>query len=81
MLIDTDIQLTITQKELQNNFDEYLDKAENGISPILIKADNGKDLLLFGWNDYLRRFGSLYTKEQIQEIEEACKNYEEKDNG
>lgn len=35
--------------------------------------DRGKaDALLFGWGDYLRRFSTLHTPEEIAEIEAAC---------
>jgi hypothetical protein len=54
------------------------EKVESGCSPILIYAEGKPDLLLFGWSDYLERFGSLYTAEQIAEIEEACR-YKEQD--
>ena len=29
-------------------------------------------MLLFGWEDYLNRFQTLYTPEEIAEIEAVC---------
>ncbi len=74
--IDLDNLYTVTEDEFGGNVDYYLELAENGTSPIHIKCNNGKDLLLFEWNDYLNRFKDVYTKEQIEEIEQACREYE-----
>ena len=47
-------------------------RVENGESPILIWNAGNPDLLLFGWKDYLSRFPTLHTPEEIAEIEAAC---------
>jgi hypothetical protein len=69
----------VTREEFQANVDCMLEMVESGCSPILIYTEGKPDLLLFGWSDYLERFGCLYTAEQIAEIEEACRNYKEQD--
>jgi hypothetical protein len=30
-------------------------------------------LLLFGWNDYMERFGGLYSQEEIDTILKLCR--------
>lgn len=62
----------VTREELEQNADAVLARVENGESPILIRSAGKTDLLLFGWEDYLNRFPTLYTPEEIAEIEAAC---------
>ena len=62
----------VTREELEQNIDAVLARVENGESPILIRSTGTTDLLLFGWEDYLRRFPTLYTSKEIAEIEAAC---------
>lgn len=38
---------------------------------MILNAGKG-DSLLLSWEDYLRRFSTLYTPEEIAEIEAAC---------
>ncbi|MBP1546103.1 MAG: hypothetical protein MR503_08570 [Oscillospiraceae bacterium] len=78
--LDLDTLYTVTEDEFGGNVDYYLELSENGTSPIRIKCNNGKDLLLFEWNDYLNRFKDVYTKEQIEEIERACREYDKEHN-
>ena len=62
----------VTREELEQNVDAVLARIENGESPILIRNAGNPDLLLFGWEDYLSRFPTLHTSEEIAEIEAAC---------
>ncbi|MEY8232866.1 hypothetical protein AALA82_14760 [Oscillospiraceae bacterium 50-16] len=62
----------VTREELEQNVDAVLARVENGESPILIRNAGNPDLLLFGWEDYLSRFPTLHTSEEIAEIEAAC---------
>lgn len=62
----------VTREELEQNVDAVLARVESGESPILIRSAGKTDLLLFGWEDYLNRFSTLYTLEEIAEIEAAC---------
>ena len=62
----------VTREELEQNVDAVLARIENGESPILIRNAGNPDLLLFGWEDYLSRFPTLHTPEEIAEIEAAC---------
>lgn len=78
--LDLDTLYTVTEDEFGGNVDYYLEFSEKGTSPIRIKCNNGKDLLLFEWNDYLNRFKDVYTKEQIEEIERACREYDKEHN-
>lgn len=71
---------TVTENEFGADFDYYLDICEKGTSPILIKCNNGKELLLFEWNDYLTRFNDTYTKDEIEEFEQKCREYDEEQN-
>lgn len=62
----------VTREELEQNVDAVLARIENGESPILIRNAGNPDLLLFGWEDYLSRFPTLHTSEEIAEIEAVC---------
>ena len=70
--IDIEKLPSVTREELEQDIDAVMEWVENGESPILIRSAGTTDLLLFGWEDYLRRFPTLYTPEEIMEIETAC---------
>lgn len=70
--IDIEKLSSVTREELEQDVDAVMERVENGESPILIRSAGTTDLLLFGWEDYLRRFPTLYTPEEIAEIEAAC---------
>ena len=70
--IDIEKLPSVTREELEQDVDAVMERVENGESPILIRSAGTTDLLLFGWEDYLRRFPTLYTSEEIAEIEAAC---------
>lgn len=70
--IDVEKLPSVTREELEQDVDAVIERVENGESPILIRSTGTTDLLLFGWEDYLRRFPTLYTPEEITEIEAAC---------
>lgn len=70
--IDIEKLPSVTREELEQDVDAVMERVENGESPILIRSTGTTDLLLFGWEDYLRRFPTLYTPEEITEIEAAC---------
>ncbi len=70
--IDIEKLPSVTREELEQDIDAVMKRVENGESPILIRSAGTTDLLLFGWEDYLRRFPTLYTPEEITEIEAAC---------
>ena len=70
--IDIEKLPSVTREELEQDIDAVMKRVENGESPILIRSAGTTDLLLFSWEDYLRRFPTLYTPEEIAEIEAAC---------
>ena len=70
--IDIEKLPSVTREELEQDVDAVMERVENGESPILIRSTGTTDLLLFGWKDYLRQFPTLYTPEEIAEIEAAC---------
>ena len=70
--IDVEKLPSVTREELEQDVDAVMERVENGESPILIRSTGTTDLLLFGWEDYLRRFPTLYTPEEIAGIEAAC---------
>ena len=70
--IDIEKLPSVTREELEQDVDAVMERVENGESPILIRSAGTTDLLLFGWEDYLRRFPTLYTPEEIAGIEAAC---------
>lgn len=72
--IDIEKLPSVTREELEQNVDAIMERVEAGESPILIRSAGNADLLLFGWEDYLRRFSMFHTPEEIKEIEAACLN-------
>ena len=70
--IDIEKLPSVTREELEQNVDAIIERVEAGESPILIRDRGKADALLFGWEDYLRRFSTLHTPEEIAEIEAAC---------
>ena len=75
--IDIEKLPSVTREELEQDIDAVMKRVENGESPILIRSAGTTDLLLFSWEDYLRRFPTLYTPEEITEFEAACMEIKE----
>lgn len=75
--LNPDTLYTVAEDDFGDNVDYYLELSEKGTSPIRIKCNNGKDLLLFEWNDYLSRFKGTYTEKEIEKIERKCREYDE----
>lgn len=75
--IDIEKLPSITREELEQNIEAIIERVEAGESPILIRDRRKADALLFGWEDYLRRFSMLHTPEEIAEIEAACSKMED----
>lgn len=67
---------SVTEEELGKNIDEILERVNHGESPFLIFCNSGSNLLLFGWEDYWNRFGSLYPAGEKERVEEACRQAE-----
>jgi len=77
--LDLNMLYSVTNEELETELDRILVMVEIGYSPILIKTDGKPDLLLFGWDDYMERCGALYSKKEVEKIQELCKNHSEVD--
>lgn len=75
--IDLSCFHTVTQQELELDFESVLDRIEQGEGPFLILTENGPDALLFGWEDYWKRFGSLYPPGEKERVEEECRKIRE----
>ena len=65
---------SVTEDEFVKDPDVYLERVNQGDGPFLIHNNDGRKLLLFGWEDYCRRFGTLYPEGEKERIEEACRN-------
>lgn len=76
-LIDLEKVPHMSQAELERRMDDVLELIDEGQSPVMIHSDNGRRLLMFGWKDFFRRFGWLYSHEEKTAIETACREYEE----
>ena len=63
-----------TQGQLEKEFDSVLSSVEGGLSPILIKANNGHEFLLFEWNDYWDRLGWAHKPGERQRIESMIRD-------
>ena len=74
--LNFDILPHFKSEQLQDNFENICEEARMGCSPIVIEH-SGKNYLLFDWNDYMNRFGSLYSEEQINELNKACEEFKE----
>ena len=61
-----------TQEQVERDFDSILAVVESGVSPVLIRADNGSELLLFGWEDYWSRFSCYEPAGERKRIEALC---------
>ena len=61
-----------TQEQVERDFDSILAVVESGVSPVLIRADNGSELLLFGWEDYWSRFSRYEPMGERKRIEALC---------
>lgn len=66
-----------TQAEFERRMNDVLQLIDEGQNPVVLHDSNGRRFLLFGWEDYFRRFGWLYSDEEIAAIEAACAEYEE----
>ena len=77
ILLDVEELITVTRDELEDRLDEILEKIDEGCSPVLIVADGKPDLLLFGWDDYKRRFALLYSQDAWQSIEAELTRHKE----
>ena len=64
----------VTEDELTRDPDAVLERVDRGEGPFLIFCNSGSNLLLFDWEDYWRRFGSLYPVGEEERMEEACRN-------
>ena len=73
MKLDFDRLYSVSREEFQRDFDAILEKVEKGAGPILITDQGLPDLLLFGWEDYWQRFGSLYEPGDREKIEAEIK--------
>ena len=70
-----------TQEQVEKDFDSILDVIESGISPVLIRANNGHEALLFGWEDYWSRFSWLEPEGERERVEALCAENETVDSG
>lgn len=41
-----------TQEEFERDFDEIMERVEQGLSPILIRAADGNDVVIMSWAHY-----------------------------
>ena len=73
MKLDFDSLYSVSREEFQRDFDAILEKVEKGAGPILITDQGLPDLLLFGWEDYWQRFGSLYEPGDREKSEAEIK--------
>lgn len=76
-LLGTDELYCFTREQLCEDMESVLDKIDAGYSPVLITAEGKPDLLIFGWEDYKRRYAAIYPPEKFERIEKAFRQYEE----
>lgn len=56
--------------------DRYIDQVNCQKMPIRIRANDNSEVVLVGWESYLKMFGPLHSKEELSEITEAMRIYE-----
>lgn len=81
MKLDFDSLYSVSREVFQRDFEAILNKVEKGVSPILITDKGLPDLLLFGWEDYWQRFGSLHEPGEREAIEAEIKQKYEAEQG
>lgn len=79
-LVNLDRLPHFKQAELERRLDDVLLLIDEGQSPVVIHDDKGRRFLMFSWEDYFSRFRWLYTKDELEELERACREYEEDTN-
>ena len=60
----------IHQAELEQETELVLQKAKQHGS-LCIRGNDGHEIILMAWNDYLERFGKLCTKEELAVIQKV----------
>ncbi len=70
---------SITQGELEKDFEIILQRIDSGEGPFVIRSVTGNSLVLIGWEDYWNCFGILYTDGERKRIEELCSKISEED--
>lgn len=65
------------EKELKTRFDDVFQLIDEGNGPVVVEMENGKQFIVFSWEDYMERFGILHSKEELEAIIKACKESEE----
>ncbi len=58
----------VTQKEMETDIDAVLERVQK-TSPLRIVSDDGRDLLLFAYEDYKSRLISILGEEYFKEVE------------
>ena len=59
---------TVTREYLAEHLDSVLEIVNGGCSPIRITEEGKTDLLLFDWDDYMRRFSKLLPPEELEAL-------------
>ena len=68
---------SISKEELQENPEAAMKLAAECDGPLIIRESDGPDMVLFGWKQYWKRYGSLYEKVEKERIEKLCRAYKE----
>lgn len=66
----------VTQKEMETDIDAVLERVQK-TSPLRIVSDDGRDLLLFSYEDYKRRLISILGEEYFKNVELQAANVKE----
>ena len=65
------------ESELEKRLEDVFQLIDEEQSPVVVHMNNGKDFLIFSWEDFFERFGCLYTEAEIEAINAACRTYRE----
>lgn len=64
-----------TEQELAKNAEELFSVLDAANRAVVVRTVSGKILLAFNWEDYMERFGALYTDEDLNNMRKVFDNF------
>lgn len=71
--IDLSSLRSISKDELQADPEAAIKLAAEDDGPLIIQDSDGPDMVLFSWEQYWERYGSLHEKGEKARIEKLCR--------
>ena len=64
-----------TEEILAENAEELFSTLDKTNRAVVVVTDSGKIILAFNWEDYMERFGALYTEEDLINMKKVFSDY------